>query len=218
MACAAVELYRATQEATYLTQAKAFQGGVAQHFFVLSYAHVGDISAFELARLGEGISGAWLSDVAFTMNRVVTASTASPLIKGAFINSDWGNAGNAASAGFSAALAFRISGDSKYLDFARSQAHWVAGLAPFTQSYIVGFGTNGPTAPHHRNDVTKLNGVRLKGGVVSGPSPSGTFNPEMPQNSSWSFNGNDAGNYKNTEVALNYNAGMVGLVGFLRDY
>src|SRR5690606_20895102 len=34
MACAAVELYRATQEATYLTQAKAFQGGVAQHFFV----------------------------------------------------------------------------------------------------------------------------------------------------------------------------------------
>src|SRR5690606_1350654 len=84
--------------------------------------------------------------------------------------------------------------------------------------YIVGFGTNGPTAPHHRNDVTKLNGVRLKGGVVSGPSPSGTFNPEMPQNSSWSFNGNDAGNYKNTEVALNYNAGMVGLVGFLRDY
>ena len=51
MACAAVELYRATGEETYLTQAKAFQGGVAQHYYVLGYANTGDISAFELKRL-----------------------------------------------------------------------------------------------------------------------------------------------------------------------
>ena len=139
------------------------------------------------------------------------------MIKGAYINSDWGNAGKAAAAGFSAALAFMVSGDTKYLDFARSQAHWVAGITPFTQSYVVGFG-NGPTAPHHRNDVAKLNGVRLKGGVVSGPSPGGGFDPAKPEASSWSFNGSDAANYKNTEVALDYNAGMVGVVAFLRDY
>jgi endoglucanase len=217
LACGAVELYRATGEQTYLTQATTFQGGVGQHFFVLGYADVGDISAFELKRLGIAAEGPWLSDVAFTMSRVVTAANAPAMIKGAFINSDWGNAGKAATAGFSAALAFMISGESKYLDFARSQAHWVAGLSPFTQSYVVGFG-NGPTAPHHRNDYAKLNGVRLKGGVVSGPSPSNGFNPENPAASSWSFNGSDANNYKNTEVALDYNAGMVGLVAFLRDY
>jgi endoglucanase len=217
LACGAVELYRATGEETYLTQAKAFQAKVGQHFYVLGYADAGDISAFELKRLGIAADGPWLSDVAFTMSRVVKATTASPLIKGAFINSDWGNAGNAATAGFSAALAFMVSGDSKYLDFARSQAHWVAGISPFTQSYVVGYG-NGPTAPHHRNDVAKLNGARLKGGVVSGPSPASGFDPAKPEASSWSFNGSDASNYKNTEVALNYNAGMVGLVAFLRDY
>lgn len=219
MACAAVELYRATGEETYLTQAKAYQSGVVQHYYVLGYANTGDISAFELKRLNQpNADGIWLSDVAFTMNRVVKAANASPLIKGAFINSDWGNAGNAATAGFSAALAFMITGETSYLDFARSQAHWVAGLAPFTQSYVVGFGANAPSAPHHRNDVARLAGVRLKGGVVSGPSPSGTLDPAKPENSSWSFNGSDANNYKNTEVALNYNAGMVGLVAFLRDY
>ncbi len=217
MACAAVELYRATKDTAYFAQAKSFQGKVGQHFFVLGYANVGDISAFELTRLGENASGPWLSDVSFTMGRVVKAANASALIKGAFINSDWGNAGNAACAGFSAALAFMITGDGQYLDFARNQAHWVAGLPPFTQSYVVGFG-NGPTAPHHRNDVARLNGVRLKGGVVSGPSPNGAFDATKPENSAWSFNGSDANNYKNTEVALNYNAGMVGLVGFLRDY
>ena len=55
----------------------------------------------------------------------------------------------------------------------------MAGLSPFSQSYIVGFGTNAPTAPHHRNDCTKLNDVRLKGGVVSGPSPSGAFDADQ---------------------------------------
>lgn len=219
MAAAAVELYRATLEAPYLEQAKTHLGGVPQHYYVLGYANVGDLAAFELKRLGApNADGIWLSDVAFTMNRVVPMTSTATLIRGAFVNSDWGNAGNAACAGFSAALAFLISGDTKYLTFARSQAHWVAGLTPFTQSYVVGFGTNAPSAPHHRNDVARLNGVRLKGGVVSGPSPNGTLDPANPTAVSWSYNGSDAANYKNTEVALNYNAGMVGLVAFLREY
>ncbi|MEO7957098.1 MAG: glycoside hydrolase family 9 protein, partial [Fibrobacteria bacterium] len=217
LACGAVELYRATGEETYLTQAKAFQALVGQHFYVLGFADAGDISAFELKRLGIAAEGPWLSDVAFTMSRVVTAASAPAMIKGAFINSDWGNAGKAANAGFSAALAFMVSGDSKYLDFARSQAHWVAGLAPFTQSYIVGFG-NGSTAPHHRNDVARLNGVRLKGGVVSGPRPSTPWDAAKPLSSTWSYNGSDANNWQNNEVTIDYNAGMVGLVAFLRDY
>ncbi|MEO6039498.1 MAG: glycoside hydrolase family 9 protein [Saprospiraceae bacterium] len=218
LACGGIELFRATKDSTYYTQAKSFQNKVVQHFFVLGYANAGDLSSFEFTRLGENATGVWLADVNLTMSRVVKAASAPALIKGAFINSDWGNAGNAASAGFSAALAFMVTGDNAYLDFARSQAHWVAGIAPFTQSYVVGFG-NGPTAPHHRNDVAKTGGVRLKGGVVSGPTPNGTWDAsKLPETYSWSFTGNDASNYKNTEVALNYNAGMVGLVAFLRDY
>lgn len=219
MACGAVELFRATGDSTYLTQAKTFLGGVVQHYYVLGYANVGDLAAFELKRLGvPNADAVWLSDVAFTMNRVVTAASASPLIKGAFINTDWGNPGNAGCAGFSAALAFMITGDTKYLTFARNQAHWVAGLSPFTQSYVVGFGNGTSIQPHNRNDVARLNGVRLKGGVVAGPYPSGTFDATKPEATSWSFNPSDASNYKNVECAINYNAGMVGLVGFLRDY
>lgn len=219
MACAAVELYRVTQKADYLTHAKNFQGKVGSHYFVLGYANVGDISAFELKRLGENVEGPWLADVKLTMSRVVKSPSASPLIKGAFINSDWGNAGHAGCAAFSAALAYLITGEDIYRDFIRSQVHWVAGLAPFTQSYVVGFG-NGPTAPHHRNDNTigKQGGPRLKGGVVSGPTPQGAFDPSKPESVNWSFNGADVNNYRNTEVALNYNAGIVGALAFLRDY
>jgi endoglucanase len=221
MACAAVELYRASGEADFLAQARKFQGKVVSHYFVLGYANVGDLSAFELRRLGEtGVEGAWLADVNLSIRRVVAAANASPLIKGAYINSDWGTARNAACAAFSAGLAFMVTGESQYLDFARSQVHWVAGLAPFSQSYVVGFGANAPTAPHHRNDVSlgRSTGLRLKGGVVSGPTPTGAFDASKPENSAWAFNGANADNYKNTEVALDYNAGMVGAVAFLRDY
>lgn len=219
MACGAVELFRATGDSAYLTQAKTYLGGVAQHYYVLGYANVGDLAAFELKRLGvPNAEAVWLNDVSFTMNRVVKASNASALIKGAFINTDWGNPGNAGCAGFSAALAFMVTGNSAYLDFARSQAHWVAGLSPFSQSYVVGFGNGTSIQPHHRNDAARLNGVRLKGGVVAGPYPSGSFDASKPENSQWSFNPSDASNYKNTECAINYNAGMVGLVAFLRDY
>jgi endoglucanase len=220
MACAAIELYRATNEATYLADAKAFLAKVGQHYFVLGYNYVGDLAYFEVKRqTGESVEGPWMSDVAFYMNRKVTAASAPALIKGAFINSDWGNAGHAGAAALSAGLAFTITGDNRYLDFARSQVHWVAGLAPSTQSFVVGFG-NGPTAPHHRNDNTigRSSGPRLKGGVVSGPTPTGTFDPSNPTSTQWSFTGNDVNNYKNTEVALDYNAGMVGAVAFLRDY
>jgi endoglucanase len=219
MACGAVELFRATGDSTYLTQAKTFLSGVVQHYYALGYANAGDLAAFELKRLGvPNADGIWLSDVSFAMSHVVTAASASNLIKGAYINTNWGNPGNAGCAGFSAALAFMITGDSKYLTFARSQAHWVAGISPFTQSYVVGYGANAPTAPHHRNDAARLNGVRLKGGVVAGPYPGDPFDPAKPEASSWSFNGGDNTNYKNTECAINYNAGMVGLVAFLRDY
>ena len=128
-----MELYRATGEVDFLTQARTFQGRTASHFFVLGYANTGDLSAFELTRLGvDGFQTNWLTDVNLTISRVVASTTASELIKGAFIRSDWGNAGNAAAAAFSAALAFQITGDNTFRDFAVSQMKWVA----FIRDYL----------------------------------------------------------------------------------
>jgi len=220
MACGAVELYRASGDSSFLVQARSFQSKVASHFFVLGYANVGDLSAFELARLGyDAYQSTWLTDVDLTLSRVVTISSASELIKGAFIRSDWGNAGHAAAAAFSAALAFQITGSNLYRDFAIEQMKWVSGNAPYKQSYVVGY-LNGPTNPHHRNDVALggSTGVRAKGGIVSGPTPVGTYNDGHPEATGWSFNGSDASNYKNNEMALDYNAAAVGAVAFIRDY
>jgi hypothetical protein len=122
-------------------------------------------------------------------------------------------AGNAGNAAFSAALAFLIRGNDDYRKFAFDQVHWVAGMAPFNKSYVLKYN-GGPSQPHHRNDAT-LGGLR--GAVLSGPSPNGSLDPDNPQNVSWSFS-DDRNNYKNTEPAINYNAGIIGALAFIRDY
>ncbi|MBD3418577.1 MAG: hypothetical protein GF398_00520 [Chitinivibrionales bacterium] len=216
MACAAVELYRATGEETYLDWAKNFMAELSRHYFVVGYANSGDIAAFEMYRIGEkSYISSWLSDVNLTLNRVVTSNNAScRLVKGAFVNSDWGVAGNAGNAAFSAALAFMVKGDQRYKDFAFQQINWLAGFSPYTKSYVVRYN-GGPANPHHRNDNTLP--VNLVGGIVSGPTPQGFFDPNSPESSNWTFT-DSKDIYKNTEVALDYNSGAIGALAFIRDY
>ncbi|MBD3345722.1 MAG: hypothetical protein GF401_11735 [Chitinivibrionales bacterium] len=215
MACGAIELYRVTQDEFYLDWAKVLQAEVPSHYYVMGTMNAGDLSAFELWRQGEtGFTSSWMTDVNLALNRVVTESNASDCIKGAFINSDWGVCRDAANAAFSAALAYMVKGDSRYKDFAFQQLNWVAGMSPFNKSYVVG-SNGGPTNPHHRNASTL--GIQVDGGIVSGPSPNGSFDPNKPENSSWSFT-DSRDIYKNTEVAIDYNAGAIGALAFMRDY
>jgi hypothetical protein len=213
MACGAIELYRATGEQVYLTWARDLMAQVTRHFYVLGYANCGDLAAFELYRQGEtGPAGAWISDVNLAINRVVSRSGL--LVTGAFVNSNWGVCRDAATAAFSAALAYMVKGDNQYRDFAFEQINWVAGFSPHSTSYITRYD-GGPRHPHHRNDIT-LGGL-LRGGIMSGPTPQGPFDPTQPENSTWIFS-DVADKYTNTEVALDYNAGAIGTVAFIRYY
>ncbi len=219
MACGAVELYRATGDDEYLNGtdgAIELMSQVSMHNFVLGYANCGDLAAFELCRLGynTGLS-TWESDIGIAVSRVVDAP--GTLIHGAHINSDWGVCRDAANAAFSAALLYLIKGKNVFRDFAFQQINWVAGFPPFTKSYIVRYN-NGPQHPHHRND-NNITSVDLIGGIVSGPGPivDDWFNPSRPQDYIWEFE-DVTSYYKYTEVAIDYNAGAIGAVAFIRDY
>lgn len=215
MACAAVELYRATSEATYLTQAKTFMTQTGQHFDVPSYQYAADFAAFQLSRLGEkGYTTNWVGDLGTAIGRVVKGNV---LVTGASVNTTtWGTCKTAGNAAFSAALYYMISGQKQYKDFALQQIRWVAGLSPYSKSYITRYGAGYPQSPHHRNDNTLGSIARLAGGVVSGPtSASCTQNDKSL--CSWSYS-DSRDNFQNNEVALDYNAGITGAVAFARYY
>ena len=213
MACAAIELYRATKTATYLTAAQTFIGQVQQHYDVVGFAHCGDMAAFELYRQGDRSSqGNWRADISLEMNRVV--KTGANYIGGATVNAtDWGVCRTVGNSAFSAALLYIISGDVAVKNYVSQQVKWLAGISPFTRSWITQYGTSFPQNPHSRNDIN-LRPARLTGGVVSGPSSSGCTAADK-STCSWTFT-DDNSQYKNTECALDYGCGAIGAVAFLR--
>jgi endoglucanase len=92
-----------------------------------------------------------------------------------------------------------------YKSWAESQVGYVLGNNERNGSYVIGFGTNYPKHPHHRtaqgswaDDKTVPPYTRhtLYGAMVGGPIQSGSYIDDVAQ-------------YQYTEVACDYNAGLV---------
>jgi hypothetical protein len=212
IACAAIELYRATKEASYLQDAKTFLPSDL-HYDVLGYAHCADLAAFELFRQGEKtLQSAWAADINVEIKRIVSSSTS--LVNGATVNSaNWGVCRTVGSSAFSAALLYSIKPDKRLRDFVLQEVEWLAGLSPYSRSWITQYGTGYPQNPHSRNDIN-LRPARLTGGIVSGPTAE-NCSGENKSSCNFSFSDNN-GSYRNTECALDYNCGAIGAIGFLR--
>jgi hypothetical protein len=218
LACAAIELYRATKTASYLAAAKTYFSTVSQpHYDVLGYAHCSDLAAFELFRSGDSTTkssaeGSLLANVSTELSRVVKAGT--PYVGGATVNTtNWGTCRTVGNAAFTAAMLYMIDGDVGMKNFAIQQVEWLAGLGSFSRSWITQYGTNFPQNPHSRNDIN-LRPARLTGGVVSGPTADNCTGTDKSM-CSWSFTDQNS-IYKNTECALDYGCGAIGAVAFIR--
>ena len=214
MACAAIELYRATKTATYMTATKTFLSGMQQHYDVVGYAHCSDFAVYELYRQGDNSSqGYWSSDISLEMTRVVKMGA--NYVGGATVNTtDWGVCRTVGNSAFSAALLYTISGNVALKNYVTQQIKWLAGMSPFSRSWITQYGSPCPQNPHSRNDVNLKQFARLTGGVVSGPTSAGCVATDK-STCTWTFNDN-SGEYKNTECALDYGCGAIGAAAFLR--
>jgi endoglucanase len=125
---------------------------------------------------------------------------------------EWGSLRYAANTAF---LAF-IYGDwvkdfnkkEKYHSFAERQINYILGANPKQRSYVVGFGNNPPTKPHHRGahgswansiDSPKKSRHILYGALVGGPDRNDNYI-------------DDRANFQMNEVATDYNAGFTGAI------
>ncbi len=219
MLCAAAELYVATSDAQYLSDAQSWNLDTANYprtYWVASYGQVADFCRHTLVDAGEGAAlGPWQDEV----DDYRASISADPDLSGLVYYDQWGTCRYALSAGFSSALLYEVTGDTQYRDFALSQYDWVKGNNPYGRSFIVGWGTNPPQRPHHRNafghddtqgfddpsDPQMNNGIPFEhvlwGALVGGPTPADGYADDM----------ND---YQRNEVAIDYNAGLVGSAAF----
>ncbi|NLD46846.1 MAG: glycoside hydrolase [Clostridiaceae bacterium] len=122
----------------------------------------------------------------------------------------WGSMRYASTTAFFAFVYSDFTKDSaiktRYYNFAKNQINYILGDNPRKASYIVGFGNNYPQHPHHRtahgcwsSKITVPADHRhiLYGALVGSPTENDGFNDSIED-------------YEANEVAIDYNAGLVG--------
>jgi len=202
--CGAAELWATTDEAGYLSIAKGHDAARKATGWVLDYANVDDLCRHTLAARGEG-SSYWKSDVRRYADKVDANGVAS--------FGQWGLLRYALGAAFSAALYARLEDDGPARDFALGQLAYATGDNAAGYSFVVGWGERYPRFPHHRNaygdDTNPPDDVKnrvppkyvLAGALVGGTSPPGDYPDRLTD-------------YRTSEVALDFNAALVGVAAF----
>ena len=213
---AAVWLYRATGDASYLQKAKDYYPKANQDYdWALCWDDVHIGAAILLAmETGESTYTTAVENhldfwtTGFGGKRI----TYTP--KGLAWLDSWDSLRYATTTAYVAAVYSEWDGcpsakKDVYWDFAVAQAGYVLGDTGF--SYMIGFGDNYPHNPHHRtaqgsycdnmNTPSEARHI-LVGALVGGPDASDGYTDEVS-------------NYQTNEVACDYNAGFTGLLAKL---
>ncbi|MGN0368888.1 MAG: glycoside hydrolase family 9 protein, partial [Wujia sp.] len=126
--------------------------------------------------------------------------------------SDWGSCRYNTATQFVGLVCDKISGKKDFDAWAVSQMNYILGDNPNKRCYIVGYNENSSKYPHHRAasasskaEEYSANHYTLLGALVGGPKNDGTYEDKQEE-------------FKLNEVALDYNAGLVGALAGLCYY
>ncbi len=206
IAWAAIWLYQATHEQSYLDDAKRFIANKSPVGWVQSWDNVTAGVYLLLAQITQ--ESQYRNAMEQHIEHWITSVPASPA--GLRVISQWGSLRYASTQAFVAAkYASLLSDESKkrdYLAFAQSQIDYILGDNPLNFSYLIGFGSNYPINPHHRAsheslthsiDSPTINTHILVGALVGGPLSTNDYDYK-----------DERTNYISNEVATDYNAGL----------
>lgn len=215
MAWAAAWLYKATGEASYLSDAKQFlkdsKGNVHRDEWTMCWDNMwtpAEVVMYQLTNDKEYLDAVKYS-VDYWINNVPTTAGGMKYL------TQWGCLRYSAAQSMIATQYYGLTKDSAAKAFATKQINYILGDNPSGYSYIVGYGNKYPLHPHHRaaNGYTYADSGNLKpaknlllGALVGGPSTMGDNYAD------------DAQDYTASEVGIDYNAGFVGAVaGLIAD-
>ena len=203
-ALAAAWLYKATNESSYQQKYNEKFGAEGNPDWVLCWNNV------KLAAMLYGPAGTKVSTVADCLTSTINSKT-NTSDNGYFFLQEWGSARYNVAQQFMALAYDAVTGKQQYSDWANGQMKYIlgnnAGNGGKGYCYVVGYNDHSVLYPHHRaasgyynvdsNGTTKQAHVLL-GALVGGP-----------RTTSAAFVDN-ASDYVTAEVALDYNATLVG--------
>ena len=221
---AATELYLTTKQNSYLEQAKSF---VPQSYRVPTWGEVSGLGVQQwinqslLGKLDgidfpvEKMKADLLAFCDDCMLRIPTSSFNSPHGNRAQ-DFPWGsNSEMCAGQGIALTYAYTLTKDHKYLSAAIADADYLLGRNATGYCFVTGFGTKQVMHPHQR--LSEADGIDapLPGFLAGGPNPGQqdianvTTYPSKAPDESYT---DDMNSYASNEIAINWNAYLVGLM------
>ena len=205
-AWAAAVLYHATKNQSYLNDAKS---KVTQY--------LGWVHGWENVDLGAACLIAEATNDWTKVNNWISTTTQQKTQNGYYFLDKWGSARLNCSMQFTALVASKHS-SADYTNWAKGQMDYITGTNPSGYSFVIGIGNKYPQNPHHRaasgyssyaemgdSHTAKSNSPTLIGALVGGPGEaSGAYSDDIKD-------------YVCNEVALDYNAGLVGAAAGLYE-
>lgn len=124
------------------------------------------------------------------------------------LNSDfvWGSNGLAANQSMILLAAFDLTNDGLYYSAAYANLDYLLGRNPLNYSFVTGFGSKSPRAPHHRPSIADTVADPIPGLLAGGPNPGQqdgcNYDSRLPALSYV----DDMCSYASNEIAINWNA------------
>lgn len=128
----------------------------------------------------------------------------------------WGSNGDVANNGILMMMAYDMTGEEEYRNYAIEQLNYLLGKNSLDMSFVIGYGTNYPANPHHR--ISKARNLTLTGALVGGPNSSRddtviqAFGSDVPAAKMYS---DQYLSYSTNEVAIYWNSALVHLLAKL---
>ena len=119
----------------------------------------------------------------------------------------WGSSAVAANQGLVLVQAYRLTGDTTFLQAAMGSLDYLMGRNPTGYSFVTGIGTRTPMFPHHRPSAADTVTAPVPGLLVGGPNPSqqdrcAGYPSKLP---AISYIDSQC-SYASNEIAINWNA------------
>ena len=214
------ELYRATGEASYITKMNeegfsdfVFNDKTYTHWYTLCYNNTEDLAHYVMGMYAGDVDPELAEKCKVRLGAIVNSYKP----KSGYIlnvkNNEWGILRYPANQAFVYGLYNKMIGNLSTVDpYALATIEYIMGNNSSNYSFITGFGDNYPQYPHYRNiylndsnnqKVCKMSQQHSQLGYLVG----GSLNPSTYPD--------DIDNYKSGEGGIDYNAGLVGALGYI---
>ncbi|MCL2219686.1 MAG: glycoside hydrolase family 9 protein [Chitinispirillia bacterium] len=209
---AASEMYMATGDNTYLNAID--HGQVKGSYWVLDYANTHDLAAYAAARADQSKRADHLKLMLDEFVSKYASQVNSEKVS--TMGGDWGQLRYAGNTAFAAALYSLAMNTNEYDQFIYDQIDYILGANNAKQSFIVGYCegcTKVASKPHHRN--VYLSDDNDEGNHLVIPERNRYFGYLVGGQRNSASYVDDIKSYTNTEGGIDYNAGLLGALGYI---